>query len=199
MSFAETLLLSAIAGFTIYLGLPLARRQMGDRARLGLAMFSVGILVFLLIDVLGHGYEDAEAAVEAFGEDEGSFGHAAALSVLLLGGFAVGSVGIAFLGDATSSVTSAAVTSYGRLVGWKLFLGGVRPSSSNVVGHRDVGQSSCPGNALYARLGSIRTAAAAVYDDLVGPGRFSGRAETVSGTFTPLAGDFDGNAHDDVL
>ena len=97
MSFAETLLLSAIAGFTIYLGLPLARRQMGDRARLGLAMFSVGILVFLLIDVLGHGYEDAEAAVEAFGEDEGSFGHAAALSVLLLGGFAVGSVGIAFL------------------------------------------------------------------------------------------------------
>lgn len=110
-----------------------------------------------------------------------------------------GSVGIAFLGDATSSVTSAAVTSYGRLVGWKLFLGGVRPSSSNVVGHRDVGQSSCPGNALYARLGSIRTAAAAVYDDLVGPGRFSGRAETVSGTFTPLAGDFDGNAHDDVL
>lgn len=97
MGFAETLLLSATAGFTIYLGLPLARMQMGDRARLALAMFSVGILVFLLVDVLGHGYEDAEAAVEAFGEDEGSLGHAAALSALLLGGFAVGSVGIAFL------------------------------------------------------------------------------------------------------
>ncbi len=110
-----------------------------------------------------------------------------------------GAVGIAYLGDATSSVSSAAVASYGRLIGWKLFLGGVRPSSSNVMGHRDAGQTSCPGNALYARLGSIRSAAVAVYDDLVGPGRFTGRAETVNATFTPLAGDFDGDAYDDVL
>ena len=63
-----------------------------------LAMFSVGILAFLLVDVLGHGYEDTEAAVEAFGEDEGSWcGHALALTVLLLGGFTVGSLGIGLL------------------------------------------------------------------------------------------------------
>lgn len=97
MTFAETLLLAAIAGFTIYIGLPLARMQISGRARLALAMFSVGILAFLLVDVLGHGYEDTEAAVEAFGEDEGSFGHAAALTALLLGGFTIGSVGIGFL------------------------------------------------------------------------------------------------------
>ena len=97
MSFAETLLLSAIAGFTIYLGLPLARVPISKRARIALAMFSVGILAFLLVDVLGHGYEEAEHAVEALGEGEGSFGHAAALSALLLGGFALGSVGLGFL------------------------------------------------------------------------------------------------------
>jgi len=44
MSFAETLLLAAIAGFTIYAGLPLARAQLSDRTRVALAMFSVGIL-----------------------------------------------------------------------------------------------------------------------------------------------------------
>ena len=97
MTFAETLLLSAIAGFTIYLGLPLARVPISKRARIALAMFSVGILAFLLVDVLGHGYEEAEHAVEAWGEGEGSFGHAAALSALLLGGFALGSVGLGFL------------------------------------------------------------------------------------------------------
>jgi zinc transporter, ZIP family len=49
------------------------------------------------VDVLGHGYEDTEAAVEAFGEGEGSFGHALALTALLLGGFTVGSLGIGLL------------------------------------------------------------------------------------------------------
>jgi ZIP family zinc transporter len=97
MTFAETLLLAAIAGFTIYLGLPLARMQMSPRARVIIAMFSVGILVFLLVDVLGHGYEEAEGAVEAFGEEEGSLGHAVALTALLLGGFTVGSLGIGLL------------------------------------------------------------------------------------------------------
>ena len=97
MSFAETLLLAAIAGFTIYAGLPLARMETSPRTRVALAMFSVGILAFLLVDVLGHGYEETEAAVEAFGEDEGSFGHALALTLLLLGGFTAGCLGIGLL------------------------------------------------------------------------------------------------------
>ena len=97
MTFAETLLLAAIAGGTIYLGLPLARMQMSPRTRVMIAMFSVGILAFLLVDVLGHGYEEAEGAVEAFGEDEGSLGHAVALTALLLGGFTLGSLGIGLL------------------------------------------------------------------------------------------------------
>ena len=58
MSFSQTVVLGALAGFTIYLGLPVARlRLVISRTRVGLVMFSVGILVFLLVDVLAHGFE----------------------------------------------------------------------------------------------------------------------------------------------
>jgi ZIP family zinc transporter len=98
MSFTETALLGAFAGFTIFLGLPVGRLQLlGTRARVALAMFSVGILVFLLVDVLMHGFEISEGAVSAFKDGEGSFGHAAALALLLVGGFGLGSAGLGIL------------------------------------------------------------------------------------------------------
>jgi ZIP family zinc transporter len=95
MSFSETALLGALAGFTIYLGLPVGRLSLVTaRTRVVLSMFSVGILVFLLVDVLGHGFEIAENAVSKFEAGEASFGHAFALSLLLVGGFALGSAGL---------------------------------------------------------------------------------------------------------
>src|SRR3954462_12018072 len=98
MSFAETVLLGALAGFTIYLGLPVGRLQLlSSRMRVALAMFSVGILVFLLVNVLSHGFEISEQAVTAFKDGTGSFAHAAALALLLVGGFAVGSAGLGIL------------------------------------------------------------------------------------------------------
>ena len=66
MSFAETALLGALAGVTIYLSLPLGRLELvGARTRVALAMFSVGILVFLLVrlipgDPVTDGMEAAE-------------------------------------------------------------------------------------------------------------------------------------------
>ncbi|MEA2218445.1 MAG: zinc transporter, family [Solirubrobacteraceae bacterium] len=98
MSFGETVLLGALAGFTIFLGLPIGRLQvLGTRARVALAMFSVGILVFLLVDVLMHGFAIAENAVTAFHAGDASFGHAAAMALLLVGGFALGSAGLGIL------------------------------------------------------------------------------------------------------
>jgi ZIP family zinc transporter len=95
MSFSETVLLGALAGFTIFLGLPVGRLQkLGSRTRVALAMFSVGVLVFLLVDVLAHGFEIAEEAVTAFKDGDESFLHAAWLTLLLLGGFALGSAGL---------------------------------------------------------------------------------------------------------
>jgi ZIP family zinc transporter len=95
MTFAETVLLAAIAGLTIFIGLPLGRMRILNSAhRVSLAMFSVGILVFLLVDVLGHAFEISEGAVEALENGTGSLGTAVGYVVLLVGGFALGSAGL---------------------------------------------------------------------------------------------------------
>ena len=55
MSFGQTVALGALAGLTIYLGLPAGRLQLlGSRARVALAMFAVGVLAFIFVDVLSN-------------------------------------------------------------------------------------------------------------------------------------------------
>jgi ZIP family zinc transporter len=96
MSFAQTASLGALAGFTIYLGLPLGRLQLlGSRARVALAMFAVGVLAFIFVDVMEHAFGIVEAAVQGFKDETGSLGHAVALAALLGGGFGIGLAGLA--------------------------------------------------------------------------------------------------------
>ena len=95
MSFGETVGLGAIAGFTIYLGLPMARvRWAGDRVRVGLAMFSVGILAFIFMDVTKHAEAVLETAVEHYKHNTGSLAHVVGLFALLAVGFIAGTAGI---------------------------------------------------------------------------------------------------------
>jgi ZIP family zinc transporter len=95
MSFGETVLLGALAGSTIFLGLPFARlRLLGMRTRVGLAMFAVGVLAFLFVDVMSHGFAIVEDAVNSFKDGNSSFGHAVWLALLLGLGFAAGSAGL---------------------------------------------------------------------------------------------------------
>jgi ZIP family zinc transporter len=66
MSFAQAVLLGAIAGFTIYLGLPMGRiERVSDKTRSFLTMTSAGILIFLLFDVFSHIKEPIGNAVTA--------------------------------------------------------------------------------------------------------------------------------------
>ena len=98
MSFAQTMLLGGLAGFTIYLGLPVGRLQLlGSRARVGLAMFSVGILAFIFVDVLEHSFGIVEGALDGYKGGKSSFGHLAALTTLLVGGFGLGSAGLGII------------------------------------------------------------------------------------------------------
>jgi zinc transporter, ZIP family len=95
MSFAETALLGALSGATIFLSLPFGRlTSLGPRARVALAMFAVGVLAFLFVDVLEHGFEIVEHSVEAYDEGTGSLGHAIWLVLLLGAGFTLGSAGL---------------------------------------------------------------------------------------------------------
>jgi zinc transporter, ZIP family len=98
MSFGETVILGALAGFTIYLGLPFGRIQLGStRARVALAMFSVGVLAFLFAEVLVHGVEIVEEHFEELGEGEGSLAEGIGLALMLGLGFTLGSAGLALV------------------------------------------------------------------------------------------------------
>ena len=96
MSFGETVLLGALAGFTIFLGLPFGRIELlSSRARVGLAMFSVGVLAFLFGEILVHGVEIVEEPVEELGEGAGGWGEVIGLSLILGVGFTAGCAGLA--------------------------------------------------------------------------------------------------------
>ena len=64
MSFIQTVLLGAIAGFTIYLGLPVGRiKGMSEKSRSFLSMISVGILIFLFFDIFSQLSEPIKASL----------------------------------------------------------------------------------------------------------------------------------------
>jgi zinc transporter, ZIP family len=92
VSTGQTLLLGGIAGFTIFLGLPIGRMQSVKPAtKAFLAATATGILVFLLWDVLSEAVEPIEEALT-----DGRDGRFLWLSFLLLGGFFVGLMGLVY-------------------------------------------------------------------------------------------------------
>jgi zinc transporter, ZIP family len=65
LSTTQILALGAIAGFTIFLGLPFGRWQNADvRVRAALCAVATGVLLFLLWDVLTHAVEPVETALD---------------------------------------------------------------------------------------------------------------------------------------
>ena len=87
--------LGAIAGFTIFLGLPLAVLQNVSPKKKGLLnAFALGILIFLIIDVFSHAWQTAEeSAVGAF-EGKSPVVTGAVNLIALLGGAAIGILGL---------------------------------------------------------------------------------------------------------
>jgi zinc transporter, ZIP family len=66
MSTSQTLVLGAIAGLTIFVGLPMGRMRSSSLAlRASLSSVATGILVFLFWDVVSHGVEPVESHLEA--------------------------------------------------------------------------------------------------------------------------------------
>src|SRR3954465_9346578 len=86
MSTAEILALGAIAGLTIFLGLPIGRMQNVTAAtKAFLAATATGVLIFLFWDVLSQAVGPVEAALE-----DGHDGRWSGLAFLLTAGFLVG-------------------------------------------------------------------------------------------------------------
>jgi ZIP family zinc transporter len=86
MSTAQTLGLGAIAGLTIFLGLPLGRMQgVSANVKAFLAATATGILVFLLWDILSGAVDPVETALK-----DGRDGRFLWLAFLLAAGFSLG-------------------------------------------------------------------------------------------------------------
>jgi zinc transporter, ZIP family len=97
MSNGQILALGAVAGFTILLGLPLGRVRSADpRLRAGLSALACGILIFLLWDVLVHGVEPVEGALEQAVEGEGGWGEFVGYAALLAGGLIAGLMSLVY-------------------------------------------------------------------------------------------------------
>ncbi|MEU6221649.1 ZIP family metal transporter [Streptomyces sp. NPDC047022] len=90
MSSANIALLGAIAGFTIYLGLPIGRlRRPTPRLKAGLNAVAIGILVFLVWDVLAHAWEPVD---ESLSKHE--WGTVASGGATLAAGLTIGLAGL---------------------------------------------------------------------------------------------------------
>src|SRR5947209_2481147 len=96
MSQGGAVLLGAIAGGTVFLGLPIARMRGLPKPVQGfLNALATGILVFLLWDILTHATGPVEAALE-----QGLRGAFAAMAVIFAGGIALGLLGLVYFNRA---------------------------------------------------------------------------------------------------
>jgi ZIP family zinc transporter len=92
MSTAQTLALGAVAGFTIFLGLPIGRMQnVSTQLKAFLSSTATGILIFLLWDVLSGAVEPVEGALKA-----GRDGRFLWLAFILAAGFSVGLLSLVY-------------------------------------------------------------------------------------------------------
>jgi ZIP family zinc transporter len=98
LSTGQTILLGAIAGSTIFLGLPLGRLR---NPRPGLKSFlnalSAGILLFLLFEIFHGSFEPVEEAVEHAHEGEGSWSSVAGIGAVFVAGFGGGLLSLLYL------------------------------------------------------------------------------------------------------
>jgi len=95
VDYLQLLGLGAIAGFTIFLGLPFAVLQDFDSRKRGfLNALSIGILIFLIVDVFSHAWDKARPLAVSAISSGGSIADAGLVLVALVGGLAIGLVGL---------------------------------------------------------------------------------------------------------
>jgi ZIP family zinc transporter len=95
MALGPTLLLGLIAGGTILLGLPIGRlRHPAPSLRALLNAVAIGVLLFLVWDVLTEAWEPIDEALASVHDGQGGLGSAVGYGLLFAGGLAVGLLGL---------------------------------------------------------------------------------------------------------
>jgi zinc transporter, ZIP family len=92
MSTGQTLLLGAIAGITIFIGLPFGRYRDADpRMKAAFMAIATGILLFLFFDVIAHGWTPVEERAE-----EHEWGELLGFGLLFGGGITLGLMSLVY-------------------------------------------------------------------------------------------------------
>ena len=98
MSFGETVILSAFAGFTIYLGLPVGRlRNISPTGQAMLTTGAAGVILFLIYDVLAQALEPVHQTLEAASAGTGPVGSFAVDAVALGASIALGLLSVTWV------------------------------------------------------------------------------------------------------
>jgi ZIP family zinc transporter len=91
MSTPQTIALGAIAGFTIFLGLPVGRmRTQNKRLKTFLSGISAGVLAFLFVEIMEHAFVPVEDAVKHAQSTHAAWGRFLGLGAVYAAGFAAG-------------------------------------------------------------------------------------------------------------
>jgi ZIP family zinc transporter len=147
MSFAQTVILAAFAGGTIFLGLPTGRlRGLSRGWQATLTTAAAGVILFLIYDVLAQAVEPVRAALDEFragGPPEQFAGYAAALGFSV----ALGLLSVTYLTShmAARRGTNAAITPRQIALGTAVGLG-LHNFSEGLA----IGQSSASGATSFA-------------------------------------------------
>jgi ZIP family zinc transporter len=97
MSSTQIAILGAIAGFTIFLGLPIGRLKSPSRAlREVLNATAIGVLVFLLAEVLKHSAEPVEESLLGASGGDATWAAFLLRAAVAVAGFGLGVIGLAY-------------------------------------------------------------------------------------------------------
>jgi ZIP family zinc transporter len=95
MGLGRTLVLGLIAGATILIGMPVGRAtRLSGMVKLFLNAVAIGVLLFLVWDVLSGAWEPLDAALSAQHEGTGGIGPVLGYGALFAGGITVGLMGL---------------------------------------------------------------------------------------------------------
>ncbi len=95
IDYYQLLILGAIAGFTIFLGFPIALMKASQRTKAFLNALAIGILIFLVVDVFGHAWDTTTSAVISSFAGKTPFADGVSLLITMFAGIIVGLVGLA--------------------------------------------------------------------------------------------------------
>jgi ZIP family zinc transporter len=144
MNFTQTVLLGSIAGFTIYLGLPIGRvKGISEKTHSFLSMTSAGILLFLFFDVFSQLSEPIEETLT-----QRSFGEFSILLAVSVVGFGIGLLGLIAFEHSIIRRTAAQSLSPTRLALMIATGIGLHNFSEGLA----IGQSSASGEIAFATI-----------------------------------------------